>query len=73
LNGDDSASLRALARKCRQLARGVSLNEVAKSFDTMAGDWDRQAERAAGAEAKREAGKRGQADGRTPAPTRGRE
>ena len=40
-------SLRAMAEKCRRLARGVSTSDVAERLKLMADDYARQAEEAA--------------------------
>jgi hypothetical protein len=44
---DDPAALRALATKCRRLARGVGMSDVATRLGHMATDYDRQADAAA--------------------------
>ena len=44
MTSDDSASLRALAAQCRQLARGVSTADVAASLTIMAEDYERKAD-----------------------------
>src|SRR4051794_23034001 len=49
---DDSTALRALATKCRRLARGVSMSDVAVTLGQMATDYDRQADAAATVEAE---------------------
>jgi hypothetical protein len=51
--GDDSVSLRALARLCRRQARGASTRRVCDLLNVMAGEYDRQADGAAAAEAPR--------------------
>jgi hypothetical protein len=43
LKTDDSASLLALARQCRSLAKGVSAKDVADSLKLMAEDYERKA------------------------------
>ncbi|HEY0311156.1 MAG TPA: hypothetical protein VGC56_01530 [Allosphingosinicella sp.] len=48
---DDSSALRALATKCRRLARGVGTSDVATRLGHMATDYDRQADAAATVEA----------------------
>jgi len=48
---DDSTALRALATKCRRLARGVSTSDVSVTLTQMATDYDRQADAAATVEA----------------------
>jgi hypothetical protein len=40
---DDSASLRALAAKCRRLARGCGTGDVGVALQEMADSYDRQA------------------------------
>jgi hypothetical protein len=49
---DSAASLRGLAKECRQLATGASMANVAASLDEMARDYDRQAVRIEEAEAR---------------------
>jgi len=49
---DSSASLRALAHKCRCLAVGGSMNDVALALNEIAFDYDRQADRIEKAEAR---------------------
>ena len=49
---EKAASLRSLACQCRQLATAASMDDVAVSLNHMAKDYDRQAERAAEAEAR---------------------
>lgn len=48
---DDSNALRALATKCRRLARGVSTSDVSVTLTRMATDYDLQADAAATVEA----------------------
>ena len=48
---DDADALRAMAEKCRRLAKGVGTSDVAARLRALADDYDRQAERAADAEA----------------------
>jgi hypothetical protein len=47
-----AASLRALAHKCRCLAVGGSMDNVAAALNEMAVDYDRQADRVDKAEAR---------------------
>jgi hypothetical protein len=49
---DSPASLRALAHKCRGLAAGGSMDNVAAALNEMAHDYDRQANRIEKAEAR---------------------
>jgi hypothetical protein len=49
---ESAASLRALAHKCRCLANGGSMNDVAGALKEMAFDYDRQADRIDQAEAR---------------------
>lgn len=49
---ESAASLRALARECRELAVHASIEDVAASLSEMARDYERQAERADKAEAR---------------------
>jgi len=51
--GDDSTSLRAPAELCRRQARGASTRRVCDLLNVMAGEYDRQADGAAAAEALR--------------------
>jgi hypothetical protein len=51
--GDNSTSLRALANLCRRQARGASTRRPAILLNVMAGEYDRQADGAAAAEASR--------------------
>jgi hypothetical protein len=53
---DDSTALRALATKCRRLARGVSASDVFVTLGRMATDYDLQADAAATIEAEAEVG-----------------
>jgi hypothetical protein len=43
---DDAGSLRALARRCRQAARGASTSDVETCLSQMAEGYDRQADKA---------------------------
>ena len=47
---DDPESLRALARRCRSMAKGVSTPGVAQTLDQMARDYEKKAEAVARAE-----------------------
>ncbi len=47
---EDTESLRALARRCRSMAKGVSTPGVAQTLDEMARDYEKKAEAAARAE-----------------------
>ena len=49
---DSAASLRALAHKCRCLAVGGSMNDVARALSEIAFDYDRQADRIEKAQAR---------------------
>ena len=44
---EGAEELRALAKKCRRLARGASNGRVAATLEGMAADYDRQADKAA--------------------------
>lgn len=48
---DSAVSLRALAHKCRRLAAGGGMADVAAALNEMAFDYDRQADRIDKAEA----------------------
>jgi hypothetical protein len=49
---ESPASLRALAHKCRSLAIGGGMDEVAGALNEIAVDYDRQADRIEEAEAR---------------------
>ena len=49
---DSAASLRALAHKCRGLARGGGMENVVGALNEIALDYDRQADRIEKAEAR---------------------
>ena len=50
---DHSASLRALAAKCRHLAKGIGTRETAEALTRLGAEYDRRADEA---EARPEAG-----------------